>query len=93
MPARKTREKPTLLKPRRGYVFKKKGRKLALMRQRGGGGPGISISCECSAPGGGSCSLTIDPETGTASCGDIGCQAGCSWVLSVVGLANEWYIA
>ena len=69
-----------VLKPKKGYSFKKRGKgRMLLMRQ---GGVGIAtITCACR--GAGSCGLVIDPRTGAATC-EGECSEGCRWVI--VGL-------
>jgi hypothetical protein len=69
-----------VLKPKRGYRLKKRGKKVMLMR----GGLGIAtINCGCS--GEGSCGIVIDVKTGSATCEGT-CSGGCKWV--VIGLAG-----
>jgi hypothetical protein len=70
--------KGKVLKPKRGYHLKKRGRKVMLMR----GGLGVAtISCGCS--GTGTCGIVIDANTGTATCEGT-CSGGCKWVVTTL---------
>jgi hypothetical protein len=76
-----------VLKPKRGYKLKKRGKSVMLMR----GSLGVAtISCGCS--GSGSCGIVIDVGTGGATCEGT-CSGGCKWVVTSLAGIGGVFIA